>query len=260
MAWRLPMFLVFLAVLAPWALAQDSAPEAAAEVVIEPPAPDAPVQAPTTSAVSEELTLMMMFEQGGVILWIILVLGFIALVLALYLLLTITPRREAPSTLVKRTLKQLNEGEIRETYNMVEDRDELLANVLRAGLKVAGRDRFVVQEAMESEGERGAAALWQRITYLHNIATLAPLLGLLGTVWGLMQAFGAIAFDPAQVRGIAMAYSVSLAMITTAAGLVVAIPAMAIHFYLRGRVVKILAAVEGHASEFVELIVKAPEK
>jgi len=258
MACRMPLIFLLLFVFGGVASAQDPVPESgvAGEVRVEAPTGASLPGPASASAATDELTLMMMFEQGGVILWIILGLGFIAVVMALYLLLTITPRREAPQTLVKRALKQLGEGEIRETYNMVEDRDELLANVLRAGLKAAGRDRFVIQEAMESEGERGAAALWQRISYLHNIATLAPLLGLLGTVWGMMQAFSSIAFDPAQVKGIAMAYSVSQAMITTAAGLVLAIPAMAIYFYLRGRVVKILATVEGHATEFVELIAK----
>ncbi len=113
---------------------------------------------------------------------------------------------------------------------------------------------------MESEGERGAAELWQRISYLNNIATIAPLLGLLGTVWGMMRAFSAIALDTAQVKGITMAYSVSQAMITTAAGLLLAIPTMAVYFYLRGRVVRIVADIESRASEFIELLSEQRDK
>lgn len=209
---------------------------------------------------SDQLTLMAMIEQGGVILWIIMGLGFVALVLALYQLLTLTPRREVPPLLVSRAQAQIARGELREAYQMCERRPEMLASVLRAGLKKAGHDRFVIQEAMESEGERRAAALWQRISYLSNIATLAPLLGLLGTVWGMMQAFSAIAFDSAQVKGLTMAYSVSMAMITTAAGLLLAIPTMAVYYYLRGRVIRIVAAVEGEAGEFIELISEARQK
>lgn len=220
---------------------------AQAPVTVDPPAaPIAPLR--------DQLTLMMMIEQGGVVLWVIMGLGFIAFVLSLYLLLTLTPRREAPRVLIKRAQGQIAGGELRAAYEMCSERDELLANVLSAGLKMAGHDRFVIQEAMESEGERGAAALWQRIAYLNNIATLAPLLGLLGTVWGMMQAFSAIAFDTAQVKNLSMAASVSQAMITTAAGLMLAIPAMAIYFYLRGRVMKIIATVEAQSAEFVELI------
>ncbi len=207
-----------------------------------------------------QITLMMMFEQGGVILWIIMGLGFIALVLALYLLITVTPRREVPLALVKRAVAQIKAGEIQGAYHMCLERDNIMARVLAAGLKKAGHDRFVIQEAMESEGERSATALWQRISYLNNIGTLAPLLGLLGTVWGMMGAFGAIALDTAQVKGITMAYSVSQAMITTAAGLLLAIPAMGIYYYLRGRVIRIIADVEEQASIFVELLLEEAEK
>jgi biopolymer transport protein ExbB len=213
-----------------------------------------------TSQTAARLTLMDMVEQGGVILWTIMAFAFAALVLALYLVFTLTPSREAPAQLAQRAEGQLREGDVRGAYQMCAERDELLANVLAAGLKMSGRDRYVIQEAMESEGERGATALWQRISYLNNIATLTPLLGLLGTVWGMMQAFGAIALDDAQVKGLTMAYSVATAMITTAAGLVVAIPAMAIYFLLRGRVIKIVAQVEAYSSEFIELIAGGGEK
>lgn len=222
------------------------------------PAP-APVSSGVSSAVpqaADQLTLWMMIEQGGFILWIIMAFGFVAFVLAIYYLLTLTPRREAPKALVKRAHTMLHAGDLRGAYQMSQERDEYLALVLRAGLKMSGHERFVIQEAMESEGERGATALWQKISYLNNIASLTPLLGLLGTVWGMMQAFGAIALQDAQVKSLTLAYSVSLAMITTAAGLLVAIPSLAVYYVLRGRVLKIVAVVEAHASEFVELIVK----
>ncbi len=209
---------------------------------------------------SNRITLMMMIEAGGVILWIIMGLGFVGIVLALYLFLTVSSRREVPASLMKRAVAQVKAGEIQGAYHMCLERNEILARVLAAGLKMAGHDRRVIQEAMESEGERSAAALWQRITYLNNIGTIAPLLGLLGTVWGMMNAFGAIAFDTAQVKGITMAYSVSQAMITTAAGLILAIPVMGIYYYLRGRVVRIIADVEEQASIFIEVLAEEVRK
>ncbi|MCK5862640.1 MAG: MotA/TolQ/ExbB proton channel family protein [Candidatus Hydrogenedentes bacterium] len=230
-------------------MAQEVIPPAstAAEVVPAPQTPDS-------------ITLMMMIEQGGVILWVIMGLGFIAVALALYLLLTVSPRREAPKKIVKRARAQVLAGEFEGARQMCMEGDELLARVLAAGLKFVGHDRYVIQESMENEGERGATALWQRITYLNNIATISPLLGLLGTVWGMMNAFSAIALDTAQVKGISMAYSVSQAMITTAAGLLVAIPAMAVYFYLRGRVIRIVAEVEAQSSEFIELLMEEGRK
>lgn len=203
-----------------------------------------------------ELSLDVMIRQGGLILYIIMGLGFIALVMAVYFFLTVTPSREAPPKFVKRAASQIRDGDLRGAFQMCEGRDEMLASVLYAGLRMAGQERYIIQESMESEGERRAAALWQKIFYLNNIGVIAPLLGLLGTVWGMIGAFSAIALDSAQVKGLTMAYKVSQAMITTAAGLALAIPVLMAYFFLRGRVLKIISQVEAQASEFVELIVR----
>ena len=257
---RLLVLTLILLIGLPFAgLAQESAP-APATPSAAPAAGSAPPEAapqpsiPATADMPRSLTLLDMVQHGGWVLWVIFALGFVGCVMAVYLLLTVTSRREVPATLVKRAHVQIRAGDLKSAYQMCEGRDELLAKVLRAGLHMAGHDRYVIQDAMESEGERGAAALWQRISYLNNIGTMAPLLGLLGTVWGMMQAFSSIAFDDARVKTITMAYSVSMAMVTTAAGLILAIPVMAVYYYLRGRVVKIVAEVEAEASELVELI------
>ncbi|MCC6488926.1 MAG: MotA/TolQ/ExbB proton channel family protein [Candidatus Hydrogenedentes bacterium] len=188
----------------------------------------------------------------------ILVLSVLACVMVVYFILTVTPNREVPALFIKRAHAQIRAGDLRGAYQMCEGRDELIAQVLRAGLKMHGHDRYVIQEAMESEGERGATALWQKISYLNNIGVIAPLLGLLGTVWGMIGAFGAIAYNDSETKSLVMAYNVAQAMITTAAGLMLAIPAMLVYYYLRGRVVKIVAEVEAQATEFVELLSGGP--
>ena len=225
--------------------AQESEPPATEEVAVTPVA---------ETAQPEQLTLAVMIREGGWILYVIIGLSVITFIMLIYFFFTITPAREVPPNLLKRALSQIRAGDLRGAYQMCDGRDELLANVIKSGLKMAGHDRYVIQEAMESEGERGAAALWQRISYINNVGVIAPLLGLLGTVWGMMRAFGAIAFDDAQSRALSMAYSVSMAMITTAAGLLLAIPALLAYYYFRGRVIKIIAEVEAQASEVVEAL------
>lgn len=212
----------------------------------------------TASAQPTEMTLRDMMLRGGPILWIIGILSVFTLMMTVYFFLTVTPRREVPAKFVRRAHAQLADNDIRGVYQMCEDRDELIANVLRAGIKMQGHDRYVIQEAMESEGERGAAALWQKISYLNNVGNIAPLLGLLGTVWGMIGAFGAIALNDTESRSLLMAYNVAQAMVTTAAGLMLAIPAMVAYYYFRGRVIKIIAQVEGQAAELVDLLVNQP--
>lgn len=233
-----------------------SAPVPAASAPSEPAAPAALPRAPSQI---EQLTLWNMIEHGGAIVWTLIAMSIVTGVLGVYLFLTLTPNREAPASLVKRAMAQVRAGDLRGAYQMCEGREELLAKVLCAGLKVSGHDRYVIQEAMESEGERGATALWQKISYLNNVGVIAPLLGLLGTVVGMIQAFGSIALDNSQVKGLEMAYGVAKAMITTAAGLLLAIPAMIAYFYLRGRVIKIIAQVEAQATEVIELLSRGHE-
>ena len=249
-------------------LAQDPAaapsPEAAAQPAPETPAPtvataQAPPQteavtAPATAGSYKAMTLWDMVRSGGVVMMIIIALSVVALGMAIYFMVTLTPNREVPLQFVKRAQAQIRAGDLRGAYQMCEDRDEFIANVLRAGLRLHGHDRYVVQEAMQSEGERRAMAMWQKISYLNNIGVLAPLLGLLGTVISMIGAFGAIAYNDAQSRSLAMADNVAKAMVNTAAGLALAIMALIFYYYLRGRVVTIIAHVEAHASEFVELI------
>ncbi|PCJ66210.1 MAG: hypothetical protein COA73_01155 [Candidatus Hydrogenedentota bacterium] len=237
------------------AVAQDTIPVDSTDLEDEAPSETMSVDVLEPDPLVE-LTLEMMIQNGGPILWAIMGLGFFAIVLGFYLFFTVTPSREAPVQLVRRAANQIRVGDIREATQMCGERDELLARVLYAGLKMADQERYIIQEAMESEGERGAAALWQRISYMNNVGALAPLLGLLGTVWGMIGAFGAIALDNSQVKGLTMAYNVSQAMITTAAGLLLAIPALIMYYYLRGRVLKVVSIVETQAHEFVELIIR----
>lgn len=253
------------------AVAQDAAPPAqevtapAAETAAAPapaaqPADATPLAAEKADEAPQTVTLMGMIQQGGAILWVIMILGFIGFVMTVYFFLTVTPKREVPQSFVKRAFSQVRSGDLRGAYQMCEGRDELLVNVFRAGLKMSGHDRYVIQDAMESEGERGATALWQKISWLNSIGTIAPLLGLLGTVWGMILAFSAIAYDNSKVKSITMADSVSKAMITTAGGLVLAIPVLLAYFYLRGRVIKIIADVEAHSSELVELLTRGQDQ
>lgn len=237
-------------------MAQDTVP-------VEPP--PAPAQSSTDVLSADDLaetefTLLKVIENGGVILKVIMVLGFFTLILAIYLFFTVTPRREAPPKLLKQVANQIRAGELYEASKLCNGRHELMAKVLYSGLRVADQERYIIQEAMESEGERGATQLWQGISYMSNVGAIAPLLGLLGTVWGMIGAFSAIALDNSRVKGLTMALNVSEAMITTAAGLLLAIPALLMFYYLRGRVIKVVALVESQASEFVELIVRCREE
>ena len=111
-----------------------------------------------------------------------------------------------------------------------------------------------VREIAETEGTRQAAALNQRIMYLADIGTIAPMLGLFGTVLGMIKSFSVVASDIVASRPIMLAEGVSEALVTTAAGLVIGIPAMAAYAFFRGQVQSLIAELEAASTQLVALL------
>ncbi|MFM8887882.1 MAG: MotA/TolQ/ExbB proton channel family protein [Chthoniobacterales bacterium] len=110
------------------------------------------------------------------------------------------------------------------------------------------------REIAETEGTRQAAALNQRIAYLADIGTIAPMLGLFGTVLGMIKSFSVVASDIVASRPMMLAEGVSEALVTTAAGLVIGIPSMAAYAFFRGRVQSLIAELEAASTQLVALL------
>lgn len=113
------------------------------------------------------------------------------------------------------------------------------------------------REIAETEGTRQAAALNQRIAYLADIGTIAPMLGLFGTVLGMIKSFSVVASDIVASRPIMLAEGVSEALVTTATGLVIGIPAMAAYAFFRGRVQSLIAELEAASTQLMALMAVA---
>ena len=113
------------------------------------------------------------------------------------------------------------------------------------------------REIAETEGTRQAAALNQRIAYLADIGTIAPMLGLFGTVLGMIKSFSVVASDIVASRPIMLAEGVSEALVTTAAGLLIGIPAMAAYAFFRGRVQSLIAELEAASTQLIALLAVA---
>jgi biopolymer transport protein ExbB len=113
------------------------------------------------------------------------------------------------------------------------------------------------REIAETEGTRQAAALNQRIAYLADIGTIAPMLGLFGTVLGMIKSFSVVASDIVASRPIMLAEGVSEALVTTAAGLCIGIPAMAAYAFFRGRVQSLIAELEAASTQLIALLAVA---
>ena len=138
-------------------------------------------------------------------------------------------------------------------YAICDRRPGPFANLVRAGLDHADNDWTVIRDVLEETGRQEATRLTRRLGVLETVAAVSPLLGLLGTVIGMIDVFSVImergVGNPGQLAG-----GISKALITTAAGLSVAIPTLIFHRYLSGKVNRLAIAMEEQALKMVEVM------
>ena len=115
-------------------------------------------------------------------------------------------------------------------------------------------DFQLVREIAETEGTRVAASLNNRVIYLADIGMIAPLLGLLGTVFGIIHSFGALGADVGSARYVALSLGISQALVNTAAGLAIGIPAMVFYAFFRGRAQKLISELEAASTHVLALL------
>lgn len=132
---------------------------------------------------------------------------------------------------------------------------EALARVVQSTLQFAttnpGARYELLREIAETEGSRQAARLYQQVSYLFDVGVIAPMVGLAGTVTGMIQSFHILGVNPETIRPQLLANGVAEALIATAGGLVVGIPAMVAYSYFKGRVQWFVAEMEAAATDFI---------
>lgn len=130
-----------------------------------------------------------------------------------------------------------------------------LANILKAGIEKKDRGRGEVMEAIENAGSSEVPKVERYLKILATIVTIAPLLGLLGTVMGMIRTFNVIAIQGVGEPG-ALAGGIGEALITTAVGLTIAIPSLVFYNYFMHRADKIIRKLESASQEFMELLLE----
>lgn len=164
---------------------------------------------------------------------------------ALFVLNLLGTRREnvVPGELVRRVQDDLGKRQFQHAYDAAQGDASMLARVLSAGLAglSGGYDRAL--EAMESTGQEETMKLEHRLSYLALVATIAPMIGLFGTVHGMIASFRVIAGAEVAPRPWQLAQGISTALFTTLMGLAVAIPALLTYNLLRNRVARLVLEV-----------------
>jgi len=200
-----------------------------------------------------------MFEivmAGGIVMVPILLCSILAVAITLERLWTLREQRVVPTELADKVWQWVENRTLSDKQVMALQQHSPLGSVLAAGLANRHRERSVMIQAIEDAGRHVVHDLERFLNTLGTIAAITPLLGLLGTVTGMIRTFKAIT-----VAGIgnpaAMAGGIAEALITTAAGLLVAIPALVAYRYLRGRVEALVIQMEKESIKLVQAIDRA---
>ena len=164
--------------------------------------------------------------------------------------------RVIPKHFVKLFLTELDEGQLKpeEALERCEQNESPISEVFAAAVKKWNRPAVEVEQAVLDAGERVANGLRRYLRLFNGIATISPLLGLLGTVLGMIRAFNSIASSDAMGRPELLADGISQALLTTAGGLSVAIPAFIVYIYFTSRVDRLLIDIDAIGQEVVSAI------
>ena len=194
-----------------------------------------------------------LLSKGGPFMWPIGVCSVIALAIFLERVFVYLRIRRGSDALLREVEKLAAAQRFDEAVVVCQRAGSPLARIFIAALRAAGRSRDQIKILVEEAGNREAAPLSRYLGLLATIANISPLLGLLGTVWGMIEAFNVIALQgvgtPATLGG-----GISQALITTAAGLTVAIPTILGHRYLTSRADRIVLELEEYSLHLVDLL------
>jgi biopolymer transport protein ExbB len=191
------------------------------------------------------------FLSGGWLMWPILICSIVVVAISIERFITLKPDRVIPAGQLADVWSKLrSKGLNGETLKALRDSSPL-GYILAAGISNSGHGRDVMKDSIEEAAGQLIHSLERFLALLSTIANMAPLLGLLGTVLGMIQVFSDIMLfgtgNAADLAG-----GISQALITTAAGLTVAIPAMMSHRYFERQVDSLVVQLEGQATKLVD--------
>ncbi|MDE0825937.1 MAG: MotA/TolQ/ExbB proton channel family protein [Akkermansiaceae bacterium] len=212
-----------------------------------------------TDAPPEDLNLLEIVSQGGIMMYPLALLSVAAVILIFLFFITIRRGTVVSDRYMRTAERLIRKRDYMGLVNYSSRRGECVARITQKSIDFATKNSDAsfneIREVAEAEGSRQAGILSQRITYLSDVGTIAPMVGLLGTVIGMIRSFLEISrgnFEgPRQMK---LAAGVSEALVTTASGLVIGITAMIFYSIFRGRVQRYISELEAASTHLMALL------
>ena len=199
--------------------------------------------------------MLAIIQAAGWPIWLLLSASMIAVALIIERLLYLRRSRILPPTLLNEVIRVYHNGKVDANVVSTLEKNSPLGRVLAAGLRNVDAPRDMMKESIEEAGRGTAHELERFLTTLGTIATLAPLMGLFGTVVGMIEIFGAqnaTGANPAQ-----LAHGISVALYNTGFGLAIAMPALVFYRHFRAQVDGFIVDMEQQAVRFVDTVHEA---
>jgi len=187
---------------------------------------------------SHDLTVGKLVRDSGAFGWAIIALSVVALALAIENFVTLKRDKLAPPELIDEIQALFDEGQFQEAMELCENEPTFFTRICGAGIAKIGHPFDVISKSIEEMGDEESVKLHQKIGWLSLISNVAPMMGLLGTVVGMVISFNTIAKTAGQANPAELASGISQALLTTLFGLLVAIPAVSVFAYLRNNLIR----------------------
>lgn len=191
-------------------------------------------------------------QAAGWPIWPLLIASVIAVALIIERLVILRKERINPSGLLDKVLVAYRKQGVTEELVAKLAADSPLGRVLAVGLRNVKSSRYVMKEAIEEQGRAVTHELERFLTTLGTIASISPLMGLFGTVVGMIEIFGSN--SPTGTNPQQLAHGISVALYNTGFGLVIAVPSMIFFRHFRGTVESLVVEMEQQASKLVDVV------
>lgn len=209
---------------------------------------------PATAAVTQNLSLWSLTMEGGYLMIPLALLLIVSLFIFIERCIVIGRASKGDETFMKRIKDYVHEGDIASAMNLCKKTDTPYARLILKGVTRIGRPMQDVLVAIENTGNIEVAKLGKGLTWLSTTAAGAPMLGFLGTVIGMIEAFFALANAGTSANITVLSSGIYQALVTTVAGLVVGILALFAYNYLVSRINSVMKDLEGKTMEFMDLL------
>lgn len=215
------------------------------------------IQNPTTAADSPvaDQNFLELLQAGGPIVYLLLGLSVVALAFSVERFMRMRSSSVGSARFGNRVLEAMETGGIKAAMEVCHEGDNCMSRTLMAGLRRADAPLIERDKAVEDAGMREYRVLSQNLRPLMVVSVISPLLGLLGTVWGMITAFQGLAASQGRADPELLAGGISMALTTTAVGLAVAIPAQASYYWFKSRTDKFVRNVEHYYYELNDILV-----